>query len=187
VKSWLVSATCSRSLCYCSYHPTDVELPKFYSRIHACWLQKAVDLELPTSHYPVPLFYVDRYARWLSVAGTLHLPQHTSVADSLHRNPVRGRTAWIVVPPYTDIQIVGGDHRGLLPFLNTWNQSRVSVEPSESLTICCHSRDRLNCLMTLTVLYVTVFCEYASKHYGTVCVKVQTEALVPVSTVCFHS
>jgi hypothetical protein len=85
-------ATCSRSLCYCSYQQTDVEPAKCYSRFLACWLQKAVGLELPKSHYPVPLFYEDCYARWLSVAGTWHLPRCTLVVDRLHRNPVRERT-----------------------------------------------------------------------------------------------
>jgi len=41
--------------------------------------------------------------------------------------------------------------------------------------------------MGLKVLYVNVFREYVCKHYGTVCLKVQTliptEALTPVSTV----
>ena len=55
--------------------------------------------------------------------------------DSLHRNSVRERTTCILVPPYIDKQIVGGDQKGLLPIVNTWNQSTVSLEPSEMLAI----------------------------------------------------
>jgi hypothetical protein len=86
-----------------------------------------------------------------------HLPRHMLVAGSLDRNPVRERTICIVVTPYIDKQIVGGDQRGLLPFLNTWHQSRVSVEPSEILTVYLLQHcDRLNCVMALNALYVSV-------------------------------
>jgi hypothetical protein len=108
---------------------------KCYSRFLACWLQQAVGQELPTSQYPVPLFYEDCYARWLSVAGKWHLPRYTLVVDSLHRKPVRERTTGKFSTSIYKYTNWWSWSSGLLPFLNTWNQSTVSVEPSEMLTV----------------------------------------------------